>query len=181
MGWKTKEQQREYNKKYYLKNKEKKKKDAKKWVKNNPEKRRIIARNWSRRNNKSTQESLSKSTTWKGRRGEMIALKMLKGSIDLNKNRMNNDYDLMWNNKTVDVKTVNIYKRKNKRGKPVKKEQSGWWNFGKGKNTADYYFCICLVGHIPSRYYLIPKEYYNKGVCIGYKSKKYDKFKYKTP
>jgi len=84
-------------------------------------------------------------------------------------------YDLFWNGTKIDVKTCNLYKRKKKRGKKVKK-CSGWWVFNKNKGYADKYFCICMIDNIPVRYYLIPKNEFNKGITIGQRSVKYNKF-----
>ena len=75
------------------------------------EEMRIYKRDWCRRKNGSTKKSLSKSCTWKGRRGESIALQILKGSIDMNSDGLNKPYDIKWNDLKIDVKTCNLYKR----------------------------------------------------------------------
>ena len=102
-------------------------------------------------------------------------MNFLKTAIDKNKGTLNYSFDLEWMNKKIDVKSCNLYKRKKKRGKPVKKEQSGWWIFNKNKGFADFYFCICLVENIPLRYYLIPKEEFKNGISIGQRSS-FDKY-----
>ena len=137
---------------------------------------RIYKRDWARKKRNSTKKSLSKSETWKGRRGELIALQILKGSVDMNADGLNKPYDIKWRGKKIDVKSCNLYKRKNKRGKPVAKKQSGWWVFNKNKNYADKYFCICMAENIPIRYYLIPAKNFNRGITIGQKSIKFDKY-----
>lgn len=136
---------------------------------------RLYKRDWSRKKRGSTISSLNKSNTWKGRKAELIALQILKGSIDNNKDVLNRDFDILWNNKKIDVKSCNLYKRKLKRNKPVKK-CSGWWVFNKNKGYSDMYFCICMIENIPIKYYLIPKEDFNNGITIGQKSLKYDKY-----
>ena len=179
MGWKTREEMLAYNKAYYLKNREKRIKEAKEWAEKNPEKRREISRRHSRKKQGTTKESLARSMTWKGRKYEMLALKTLKGSVDMNRDGMNKPYDILWKGKTVDVKSSNIYRRKFKRGEPVKKEQAGWWRFGSGKHKADLYFCVCLVENIPERIYLIPKEVFGNNKVIGNKTK-YEKYRIQT-
>ena len=76
---------------------------------------RLYKREWGRKKRGSTKKSLSQSTTWKGRRGELIALQILKGSSDNNATSLNKPFDLLWNDKKIDVKTCNLYKRKIKR------------------------------------------------------------------
>lgn len=139
------------------------------------EEMRAYKRDWIRKKRGSTLSSLSSSTTWKGRKGEQIALQILEGSIDMNADGLNKPYDIEWNGLKIDVKTCNLYKRKFKRGVKVNKS-SGWWVFNKNKGYSDKYFCICMIENIPVRYYLIPKEDFNKGITIGQKSIKFDKY-----
>lgn len=89
--------------------------------------------------------------------------------------------DLLWGDKTIDVKSTNLNKRKNKRGKPVKSEQRGYWTFNcENQVTPDYFFCICLIDNKPLKTYLIPSSAISSsGACIGWKSKKFDKYLYK--
>lgn len=136
---------------------------------------RIYKRDWARKKNNRTGKSLSRSTTWKGRRGESLALRILNGAEDMNSNGLNKPYDIEWKGIKIDVKTCNLYKRKLKRGKSVKK-CSGWWVFNKNKGYADKYFCICMVDNIPIRYYLIPRKQFNRGITIGQKSIKFNKY-----
>lgn len=136
---------------------------------------RLYKREWSRKHNGVTKESLSNSCTWRGRRAEMIALQVLEGSVDMNKKAMNKPYDIEWNGLKIDVKSSNLYKRKLKRGKPVKK-CCGWWVFHKATTDSDKYFCMCMIDNIPIRYYLIPKDTFRNGITIGWKSKKFDKY-----
>ena len=87
--------------------------------------------------------------------------------------------DLDWNGKIIDVKVCNLYKRKNKRGKLVKKS-SGWWVFNRNKmKSLDFFFCICLIDDKPHKMFLIPSTIFpSKGATIGQKSDKYDKYIY---
>jgi hypothetical protein len=139
------------------------------------EEMRLYKRDWSRKKYNITKESLFNSTTYKGRRAELLALTILEGSIDMNLEVMNRPYDLKYKGLKIDVKSCELYKRKVKKGKLVKFCR-GWWVFNKNKGYADKYFCLCLIKDIPIRYYLIPKKEFNKGITIGWKSKKFDKY-----
>lgn len=89
--------------------------------------------------------------------------------------------DLIWNGKTIDVKTSSLFKRRFKRGKPVVKEQSGVWSFKFSHNRVipDYFFLVCINKSSVEKMYLIPScELGKRGVVIGWKSI-YDKYIYK--
>lgn len=181
MGWKTKEQKREYQKKYYKKNRERILKQTREWAKNNPEKRREISRRHARKKSGTTKNSYLQSETHKGWLAEKEVLCFLDGALHVNDGNMNRPYDILWNGIKIDVKSKNIYKRKNKRGKPVKKTQSGWWTFGKGNSEeADYYLCLCKEKGKTIKMYYIPKHAFGKGVCIGHNSKKYDRYLFRA-
>lgn len=85
--------------------------------------------------------------------------------------------DLILNGENIDVKSANIYKRKNKRGKPVVGEQAGVWVFNRNKpKRIDWFVCVCLIDNKPLKILRIPaKEFGNKGVVVGRMSK-YDKY-----
>lgn len=87
--------------------------------------------------------------------------------------------DIVWDNKLIDVKSAHLNKRKNKRGKPVKSEQKGFWAFKPSyiKENIDYIFCVCLdEKENPIKLLLIPsKEYPKSGLTVGHISK-YDKY-----
>lgn len=142
------------------------------------EEMREYKREWSRKKYNRTQQSLKNSTTWVGRMGEILALEALDGSIDMNKDAMNNPgYDLIWNDKKVDVKICSLYKRKKHHNKITNIDNiSGWWVFNKNKYDADLYFCICLKNNKPVRYYLIPAKDFSNGITIGQRSEKFDKY-----
>lgn len=93
---------------------------------------------------------------------------------------MNKPFDIKLNGKMIVVKSCGIYRRKAKRGKPVRKKQAGWWNFTAGKQQADYYLCFCLVEQKLVKTYLIPGKIFGKGVCLGQQSK-YDKYIMQPP
>jgi len=91
--------------------------------------------------------------------------------------------DIDWNGKMVDVKSAHLNFRKNKRGKPVKGQQKGYWGFkNAGKGKIDFLFCVGLdSNNNPAKLLLIPKSEYPKiGITVGWKSK-YDKYIYKPP
>jgi len=98
----------------------------------NKEEMRIYKRDWERNKRGSTMKTLISSNTWKGRKAELMAQGILIGSVDMNLNIMNYEYDLLWNNNKIDVKSCNLYKRKNKRGKPVELKKQGGLNFNNG-------------------------------------------------
>ena len=144
----------------------------------NKKEMRLYKRIWCRIKRGSTKETLSNSATWKGRRAEIVAMSMLSGAIDNNKEALNRGFDILWNGFRVDVKSCNLYKRKTSRGKPVG-YCGGWWVFNKNKNDADLYFCICMVDNVPVRYYLIPHSGFGGGITVGYKSSKYHQYEFK--
>lgn len=169
-----------YNKKecdrlYYQKNKKKILKKQKEYAEKNKDKIRLYKREWARKRRMSTEKSLKTSQTYKGRKAELLALIILEGSKDMNKKVMNQPYDIEWKGERIDVKSCNLYKRKMKRGKPIK-NCGGWWTFNKNKGTADRYFCICMENNKPKRFYLIPKKDFNNGIAIGKISNKFDKY-----
>ena len=90
-----------------------------------------------------------------------------------------NSFDLLYKNNKVDVKTANLYFRKEKNGKPIKNPQIGWWRFdrGTGQKNIDYFFCIGLIKNIPQKMFFIPNKNFGKrGVTISPKASKYDKY-----
>lgn len=137
-------------------------------------------RSWYLRNNPNCKSHLNKNPDfWKTETGigfkwEVWASKLLKAKhLTFN----NSGGDLDWNGKIVDVKSCNLYKRKMRRGKPIKSEQKGNWVFNRNKKKKiDYFLCICLIKNNPHKVLLIPnKDFSNKGIVIGWKSK-YDKY-----
>jgi len=136
---------------------------------------RTYKREWNRRKKHITAESLVNSETWKGRRAEIMALKLLPNSIDNNCGVMNKDFDILWNGLKIDVKSCNLYKRKMQRGRPVL-NSSGWRVFDKNKGYSDYYLYFCMINNIPNKIYLIPKEDFHNGITVGQKSIKFDKY-----
>jgi len=99
------------------------------------------------------------NTCSKGRKWELFALSLLKGSLDNNKESFSNPYDILWNNLRIDVKSREI-------------KQDGSWSFNRLKTcTADYFLCICLVNNVIFKILLIPKYKYKNGISIGKKSK----------
>lgn len=105
---------------------------------------------------------------------QYVAKKLKAKHIEFNKMGA----DLLWGNKYVDVKSSNLFKRKNRRGKVVGTKNAGNWVFnrGKEKKEVDYYYCICLIGGKPVKELLIPSsEFKSCGITVGLKSQ-YDRF-----
>ena len=134
---------------------------------------------WYLRNNPKAKSYKVNSAFWKTETGigfkwEKYVAKFLKAEhLKFNKGGA----DLKWNGKMVDVKSSNLYRRKNKRGKPVLSKQSGVWVFNRGKNKPlDFFFCVALKNNKPFKMLLIPNDNFpKKGLVIGMKSK-YDKY-----
>ena len=85
--------------------------------------------------------------------------------------------DLRLGKTLIDVKACNRWRRKLKRGVPVKTQQNGVWVFNRNKiKPCDWFYCICLVDGKPVKVLKIPAEEFGKsGITIGEKSK-YDKY-----
>ena len=132
---------------------------------------RKYKRDWLRKKNGTTDDSLKVSATWKGYRAEILALELLPGAEHMNREIMNQPFDILWRGICVDVKSCELYQRKNKRGKKVVSEQSGCWVFNKNKGSADKYLCICMLRGVPFVAYLIPAKEFGNGTTIGWKSK----------
>lgn len=167
MPW-TKEYRKEYLRQYHIKHKQKAIERAREWAKNNPERRRQISLKYEWKKTKSTAKTRAKSATWRGRRMEKLALKFFQGAIDMNEYRMGASYDIQWNGLRIDVKSRNFYIKR------IDRENGrtcGQWTFNKGKNDADYYFCICKKNDKPIKFYLIPAKEFGKGICMGIDTK----------
>ena len=140
-----------------------------------------VKRAWYLRNNPNTKSHLnSNQDFWKTQTGigfkwEIEGAKLL-GAEHLNS--FSGGADLMWGEKLVDVKSCNLWKRKNKRGTPTKGEQHGVWVFNRNKiKPIDFFLCYCLKDDIPTKILLIPEKVFpKKGAVIGNISK-YDKYK----
>ena len=139
-----------------------------------------VKRAWYIRNNPNIKGYFVKNPEfWKTETGigfkwEKWAAKVL-GAKHLKFNNRGGDLD--WNGKIVDVKSTALTKRKFKRGKPIRKEQKGYWCFNRGeKKKMDFFFCIAILNNKPYKVFLIPDKYFPLAGCsIGWKSK-YDKF-----
>lgn len=85
--------------------------------------------------------------------------------------------DLEMDGQLIDVKACNLWRRKHKRGVPVKSEQSGVWVFNRNKQKkCDWFYCVCLDGGSVVKVYKIPSDIFSKsGITIGNKSK-YDEY-----
>lgn len=110
-------------------------------------------------------EDFKEGRSKQGRKYELEALKLLKGSIDCNVNSFKGKYDIIWNGFNIDVKSRNIFNNK-------------FWPFsGRGYVEVDYYLLFCLKdGNIHSTY-LIPRDVYRMGITISISEKcKYKKY-----
>jgi len=112
------------------------------------------------------------SETGKGFHWEQEGSRLLD-AIHLPFNHGGNRADLQWQDKLVDVKSCELYRRKFKRGKAIKKEQSGVWVFHRnGEKLMDYFLCFCLENDIPQKVLLIPShDFPSSGITIGRKSR----------
>jgi len=89
---------------------------------------------------------------------------------------LNTPYDFILNNERIDLKVSNLYHRKMKRGKPVKKN-IGWWCFHRNSDDLDYVICIGLINDKPIKMFKIPNnEFPKSGITITPKKSKYDKY-----
>ncbi len=157
----SKEHRRQYMKKYH-----------KIWyARQDKEKLRIYMREYMRRHrgkyvypkSKITQEKTMISLDPRhvlGNKFELEALKVLDGST-LSTTR---NYDLLWNDKTIEVKARNYRKSKN------------GWAFRKNKTEADYYLFFCLEDKEIKRVLLIPGTSFDKNIGVTHEASKWDKF-----
>ncbi len=167
----------EYDKKYYLTHKEQALLNARKLAINNLEKKRQSSRDYNRRVNGSTPESLAKSETWFARKWEIHIAKVL-GAQDMNKDAMGKPYDLLWKGNRINLKVSHKFRRKTKRGRPVK-FCSGWWSFRSSVGQCDFYLCIGLDDSDDiQKTLLIPACNMPKnGISVGVqKSNKFNKY-----
>jgi hypothetical protein len=91
----------------------------------------------------------------------------------------NKPFDILIGDEKIDVKTCELYKRPNKRGKPVKNKsaQAGWWVFNKNKgNIADFMLCIGLINGVPFKMWKIPSKVFGKSKTISPLSNRFDKY-----
>jgi len=136
--------------------------------------KQCIKRAWQVRRNPDlywgTKKHFWLSDTGTGLKWELYAAEKLGGKHLLFNN---NGSDILKDGKTYDVKVSALDKRKNKRGKPVKGTQKGYWVFKTGnKNIPDYFYCICLDKDSVVKELCIPTEgKKSKGISIGWKSR----------
>ena len=130
-------------------------------------------RSWYMRNFK-PKESLFNDNPQKGIAWEEWFIK--KFGAKRPQRSLNTPYDFIWNEEKIDLKVCELYKRKMKRGKLVKKTQ-GWWVFNRNGSEADFIICIGLIGNKISRVFKIPeKNFPISGATISPTSTKYEKY-----
>lgn len=135
------------------------------WHKNKREKRRLISKMSSWRTHGRSADSVLDSESYRGRKWEYYALAVLPGSIDKNADSWGSPYDILWRDKTVDVKSAVLSERKN------------FWSFSTmNKIKPDYFFFVCVKNDEPYKVYLIPSDNIDTGISIGHYSSKYDEF-----
>lgn len=89
---------------------------------------------------------------------------------------LNTSFDFFLNNEKIDLKVCELYKRKFKRGKPVKKTV-GWWTFNRNGSECDFMICIGLVNNKVARVFKIPEAFFpSKGATISPIKSKYDQY-----
>ncbi len=143
-GYKNKLKRKLYLREYRKKNREKIYRLREEWVRKHPEKKYHLG--GVKDNNK-------------GRKWELVALKLLSGARDNNKKSFAGPFDLTWQGKKIDVKC-----------REQKKDKS--WSFGTRKSCkANYYLCFCLTNERAEKILLIPKGRFRKGISVGQKSK----------
>src|SRR3990167_3737248 len=89
---------------------------------------------------------------------------------------LNTPFDFFWGGDKIDLKVCELYKRKRRRGKLVKKA-NGVWAFNRNGDDADFMLCIGLIKDKIVRVFKIPNVNFPKtGATIGVKKSKYDKY-----
>lgn len=123
-------------------------------------------------------ENVHLHQSWKGRKYELIAARML-GATDMNKDvKCHRGWDLELNGMTIDVKSCNKTKLRKRRGGSTWKY---YWKIDRRGLTADYVFLFCLNSDIPYKAYMIPvNEIESNHIRIYLNGKNYEKYLYKT-
>jgi hypothetical protein len=102
----------------------------------------------------------------KGRRYELLALRLLEGSTDSNAESFRGGWDIIWNGKKIDVKVRNLSGRK------------AGFCFSKTRNcSADLFLLFCLVDSEISKVLLVPDTVFTHTLGIGVGKSKYDIYK----
>ena len=98
-----------------------------------------------------------------GRKYELLALKLLKGSMDCNQDSFHGGHDLLWNKKKIEVKMRN-------------KRNDGCYSFRTKKSCdADYYLLFCVNNAKIEKIFFVPSKEFKKSLDI-YKNPKYNKY-----
>ncbi|MFA5445976.1 MAG: hypothetical protein WC262_13490 [Bacteroidales bacterium] len=120
---------------------------------------RIGKKSWYKKYFPNRSEEMS-GTCKIGRKYELKALKLLKGSIDKNRDSFRGKWDIEWNGKRIDVKSRQFNSRRG-------------WKFTKKENNneADYYLLFCLNNEKIEKLIFVPKKIFKEGIGIGKKSK----------
>lgn len=110
-----------------------------------------------------------KGTSGLGRKYELLALDLLKGSVDCNDKTFHNKWDIEWEGKKIEVKMRNF-----------RDSQNPFHFKWKTKDEADYYLMFCVKSGQILKSLLIPQKVVSKfngwrSISIGLKSR-YDKY-----
>jgi hypothetical protein len=165
--YKDLEKRKEYLKKYKETHKEQNAIYFKKYY------QRIGYKNWKKKYYLGRKQALTKGNKGEeligkpgiGRKYELLALKILQGSIDRNKDNFHGKWDIEWNGKKIDVKSKSEIRK-------------GGWDFvgRKDNDEPDYYLLFCVDNNKVVKLLFIPKDIFGKGCYISSMKSKYDKY-----
>lgn len=138
------EQRKQYIKNWKKNNKDRIRSTFRKWYLSNRNKPYYLGR--SRNHLKTGEKYLG--TSGIGREYELLALSLLKGSIDCNSITFRGGWDIEWNGLKIDVKMRN-------------KNLKGFYLFSKKKTCkADYFLCFCVDNNVIKYILFIPNKEY---------------------
>ena len=162
--YKDKEKRKKYLREYRIKNREKIYKQHAEWRQNNNYYKTYYKNNKDKYRSKYKNKEELLGTSGLGRKYEKIALEILKGSIDCNKDNFSGKWDIEWNGFKIDVKMRNY------------SEKYGWHFTTKKNSIADYYLCFCVKNDVIDSIYLFPKEIFKNCITIKENTKKHNSF-----
>lgn len=137
------EQRKQYIKDWKKNNKGRIQKKFKEWYLSNKDKPYYNRR---KRNSKLTENYFG--TSGLGRKYEILALSILKGSTDCNSDTINRGWDIEWNGLKIDVKMRN-------------KNPNGYYLFSKKKTCkSNFFLCFCVEDEKTKYILLIPDSDY---------------------
>lgn len=112
--------------------------------------------------------SLRQTNVHKGMFAEKEAVKILSGSVRINRRfHKQSPYDIEWNGKKIDVKSAN------------KSHYKFSFNLAGSQNRSDYIFCMGYINNKIHKLWLIPSAVFpqeKNSIAFGCKSSKFDKY-----